>query len=83
MQGQIDWHILGGLRRIDHPYIEARQICSIEQTLLACYMCPQHGDKNYVSIEPMDDETEEGPMFEEPIERRIWEEPMEENGQGG
>ena len=34
--------------------------------------------------DPMDEETEEGPMFEEPIEiEESEEEPMEENGQGG
>ena len=33
---------------------------------------------------PMDDEIEEGPMFEEPIEiEESEEDPMEENGQGG
>ena len=37
MQGQIDWHVSGGVRRIDHPYAEARRISSsIERTLLAC-----------------------------------------------
>ena len=37
MQGQIDWHVLGGVRRIDHPCVEARRIySSIEQTLPAC-----------------------------------------------
>ena len=46
LQGQIDWHVSGGLRRIDHPCAEARHICSIERTLLACCVCPQHGTKN-------------------------------------
>ena len=33
--------------------------------------------------DPMDEETEEGPMFEEPIEiEESEEDPMEENGQG-
>ena len=34
--------------------------------------------------DPMDEETEEGPMFEEPIEiEESEEDPMEEHGQGG
>ena len=42
MQGQIDWHILEGVRRIDHPCVEARRISSsIEQTLPAC-SCARH-----------------------------------------
>ena len=32
--------------------------------------------------EPLDEETEEGPMYEEPIEIEESEEPMEENEQG-
>ena len=46
MQGQIDWHVSGGVRRIDHPCAEARRISSsIERTLPACYVCPRHGTK--------------------------------------
>ena len=60
-QGQIDWHVLGGLRRIDHPCAEARWICSIERTLPACCVCPRHGDENSVStstaIDPKYDHT--------------------------
>ena len=33
------------LRRIDHPYTEARRICSIERTLPACCVCPRHRTK--------------------------------------
>ena len=37
------------MRRIDHPCAEARRISSsIEQTLLACYVCPEHGMKFHV-----------------------------------
>ena len=37
---------LGGVCRIDHPYTEARRIySSIEQTILACCVCPRHGTK--------------------------------------
>ena len=41
MQGQIDWHVSGGIRRIDHPYVEAKWIYgSIEQTLPTCSCAP-------------------------------------------
>ena len=37
LQGQIDWHVSGGVHRIDHPCVEGRRIySSIEQTLPAC-----------------------------------------------
>ena len=36
------------LRRINHPYAEARRICSTERTLPACCVCPRHGTKFYV-----------------------------------
>ena len=42
---QINWHVSGGLLRIDHPCAEARRICSIEWTLPACCVCPRHGTK--------------------------------------
>jgi len=46
LQGQIDWHVSGGVRRIDHPYAEARRTYnSIKQTLPACYVCSRHGTK--------------------------------------
>jgi len=40
LQGQIDWHVSGELRSIDHPCAEARRICSIERTfrLAACVL---------------------------------------------
>ena len=40
---------MGGLRSIDHPCAEAMWIYFIERTLLACCVCPRHGDENSVS----------------------------------
>ena len=49
LQGQIDWHVSEGLRRIDHPCAEARRICSIERTIPVCCVCPRHRGENSVS----------------------------------
>ena len=39
MQGQIDWHVLREIRRIDYPYVEAKRISSsIKQILPACHV---------------------------------------------
>ena len=47
--GSIDWHISGGVRRINNPYVEARRISSsIERTLQTC-SCASAQDKIFMS----------------------------------
>ena len=57
MQGQINWHVSGGIRIIGYPYVEAKRISSsIKQILLACrvstHFCADKGGIGIVIISP-------------------------------